>query len=58
MMVVMVTGDDREDGFHQIKGVDPSHHHQQLVNVVWRSLLVVVMRVIDAAGVVRVQMQT
>lgn len=57
-MVLMAAGEQREDGLHQIKGVDPAHHHQQLVKVVWGPLLVVVVGVVDAAGVVRVQMQT
>lgn len=58
MMVLMAIGDEREDCFHQIKGVDPAHHHQQLINVVWRSFLVVVMCVIDAGDVIGVQVQT
>lgn len=31
MVMVMITCDQREDRFHQVKGVDPSHHHQHLV---------------------------
>lgn len=58
VMVLMTVGDQGEDRLHQIEGVDPTNHHQHLVNVVWRSLLVVVMRVIYAADVIRVQMQT
>lgn len=54
----MLIGHEREDAFHQIKGVDPAHHHQQLENVVRRSLLVVVMCVTDAGAVIRVQVQT
>lgn len=57
-MVFMPVADDCEDWFHDKKGVDPSHHHQQLVDVVWRSLLVVVMCVILTGGVIWVHMQT
>lgn len=47
MMVLMMVSvffirDQREDRFHQVKIVNPSHHHQHLVDVVWDFLLVCV----------------
>lgn len=60
LMVVMIIFicDQREECFHQIKVVDPAHHHQHLVNVVWSFFLLTVMGMLVAAGFVPMHMQT
>lgn len=42
VMLLMFIFDEREDGLHQVKIIDPSHHHQHLVYVVWSFLVVAV----------------
>ncbi len=33
-MMMTMSSDDGEDGFHQIENIDPSNDHQGLVNIV------------------------
>lgn len=42
MVKILFLCDKREDCFHQVKVVDPSHQYQHLVYVVWRSFLMAV----------------
>lgn len=56
VVIVVLVGDQGEESLHQVKGVDPTQHHQHFVDVVGGFSLVVVVRM--SAAFIRVNVQT
>lgn len=48
VVIVVLVGDQGEEGLHQVKGVDPGQHHQHFVDVVGGPVIVVLVRMVIA----------